>query len=70
MCFYIFYKKKKTNHPVERKIKIKKQQKYFGNVKSSDEFSLATPDETAAKDTEFSPVVSFRNKLFIKSTFH
>ena len=50
----------------------KKQQKYFGTVKviviivimlsSSDEFSVETPDETAGKDTEFSLVVSLRNK--------
>ena len=29
---------------------------------SSDEFSVETPDETAGKDTEFSLVVSLRNK--------
>ena len=50
----------------------KKQQKYFDNVtvivnividlSSSDEFSVATPDETAGKESEFSKdVVSLRN---------
>ena len=31
-------------------------------LSSSDDFSVATPDETAGKDTEFSLVVSLRNK--------
>ena len=31
-------------------------------MSSSDEFSVATPDETTGKDTEFSLVGSFRNK--------
>ena len=51
-----------------------KRQKYFGNVNvkvivniviilsSSDDFSVATPDETSGKDTEFSLVGCFRNK--------
>ena len=32
-------------------------------MSSSDEFSVATPDETTGKDTEFSLVGSFRNKF-------
>ena len=59
--------------PFQAKLfQTKKQQKYFGTVKviviivimlsSSDEFSVETPDETAGKDTEFSLVVSLRNK--------
>ena len=35
---------------------------------SSDDFSVATPDETAGKDTEFSLVVSLRNKQSIFTT--
>ena len=71
-CFANFswvpIKQRKSNI---RNIFIKKQQKYFGNVKviviivimlsSSDEFRVATPDETAGKDTEFSLVGCFRN---------
>ena len=34
----------------------------FVTFSSSDEFSVATPDETTGKDTEFSLVGSFRNK--------
>lgn len=60
----------------------KKQQKYFDNVtvivnividlSSSDEFSVATPDETAGKESEFSKdVVSLRNiKLNYIRTHH
>ena len=55
----------------------KKQQKYFDNVtvivnividlSSSDEFSVATPDETTGKESEFSKdVVSLRNIHFIQ----
>ena len=35
---------------------------YNTNKSSSDEFRVATPDETAGKETEFSLVGSFRNK--------
>ena len=60
-------------HSFQSKLfQTKKQQKYFGNVtvivnivmnlSSSDEFSVATPDETAGKQSEFSiDVVSLRN---------
>ena len=36
-------------------------------LSSSDEFSVATPDETAGKDTEFSLVGCFRNKYYLHS---
>ena len=52
---------------------IKKQQKYFVNLNvivifvivlsSSDDFSVATPDETNGQESEFSLVVNLRNEI-------
>ena len=63
-----------TTTSIQSKLfQTKKQQKYFDNnvtvivnividLSSSDEFSVATPDETAGKESEFSiDVVSLRN---------
>ena len=47
-----------------RKCKCKSNSKYL-LLSSSDEFSVATPDETTGKDTEFSLVGSFRNKYIL-----
>ena len=52
---------------------FKKQQKYFVNLNvivifvivlsSSDDFSVATPDETNGQESEFSLVVNLRNEI-------